>query len=186
MTTYRDGTYVAFHAKGTTDPTQSDMRYFQIMKAWRELSTISFTFVDSHDKVAAVRDTSKRETLRRSLVTRLKNSKNLVLITSADTKNDTDWVPFEITYAIDECGLPLIVAYTDYTDRRITNPASLSGYWPDALAKRISDQTAHAIHIPFNAAPIVDAIGQFKPGKYPPGGGLGWYKESAYQSWGIG
>ena len=182
---YRSGTYVAFHAKGTTDPTASDMKYFQLMKAWKEVAGVDFTFIDSHDKVTSVRDSSKRETLRRSLVTRLQNSKNFVLITSADTKKDTDWVPFEIEYAIDECALPMIITYTDYTDRPIRNPSNLSSYWPDALEQRINKGTAHAIHIPFNAAPLASAIRQFSVQKYPKAGGLGSYSQEAYESWGL-
>ena len=84
---YRNGTYAAFHAQGTSDPTKSDIKYFNLMKAWN--ASVNFAFVDSHDKVASVRDSSKRDTLRASLVTRLRNSKNLVLLTSATTKNDT-------------------------------------------------------------------------------------------------
>jgi len=183
--TYRSGTYVAFHAKGTTDPTASDIRYFRIMQAWKSVAGIDFTFVDSHDKVAAVRDSSKRETLRRSLVARLKKSKNLVLITSRDTKKDTDWVPFEIEYAIDTCALPIILAYVDYTDTPITNPSRLSEYWPTALASRIRNESAHAIHIPFNAKPLGAAVNQFGPSNYPKGKGLGRYSLDAYRSWGM-
>ena len=181
---YRSGTYVAFHAKGTADPTASDMKYFQLMKAWNEVAGVDFTFIDSHDKVAAVQDSSKRETLRRSLATRLQNSKNFVLITSADTKKDTDWVPFEIEYAIDECALPMILTYTDYTDTPIRNPSKLSGYWPTALAQRINNRTVRAIHIPFNAAPLADAIRQFSVQKYP-NGGLDYYNDNAYKLWGL-
>ena len=182
---YRSGTYVAFHAKGTSDPTASDMKYFQLMKAWKELAGVEFSFVDSHDKVASVRDSSKRDTLRRSLVTRLTNSKNFVLITSLDTKRDTDWVPFEIEYAIDRCALPIIVTYVDYTNTPITSPSSRANYWPTALATRINNKTAHAIHIPFNAKPLGTAVSQFDPSNYPQGNGLGWYSREAYSSWGM-
>jgi hypothetical protein len=31
---YRNGTYVAFHANGTNIPGQSDIKYYQLMRAW--------------------------------------------------------------------------------------------------------------------------------------------------------
>jgi hypothetical protein len=77
---YRNGTYIAFHAAGSTDPTASDIKYYRLMKAWHEHDDIDFEFINSHDKVAGVRDSSTKETLRRSLLTRLGNSKNIVLI----------------------------------------------------------------------------------------------------------
>ena len=31
---YRNGTYVAFHAGGVTDPTKSDIKYYNLLKSW--------------------------------------------------------------------------------------------------------------------------------------------------------
>ena len=36
------------------------------------------------------------------------------LIISPNTKNDTDWVPYEIEYGVDNCKLPIIAAYVDF------------------------------------------------------------------------
>jgi antiphage defense system Thoeris ThsB-like protein len=58
---YRSGTYIAFHAGGTTDPTASDIKYYRLLKAWHENDDIEFRFVNSHEKVAGVRDTSTKE-----------------------------------------------------------------------------------------------------------------------------
>ncbi len=64
---YRNGTYVAFHANGTNIPGgKSDIDYYNLMRAWSEHPDDDFTMNNSHDKVGAVRDSSKRETLRRS------------------------------------------------------------------------------------------------------------------------
>jgi len=156
---YRNGTYIAFHAEGKTDPTASDIKYYRMIKAWHEHDGVDFKFVNSHDKVAAVRDTSKRETIMRSLRERLDNSKNMILIIGKTTKNDTDFVPYEIKYAIDTCKLPLIVVYTGYLG--ILNPASHRHEWPAALASRIEAKTVKAIHIPFKRAIIDQAIGQY-------------------------
>ncbi|HMD90616.1 MAG TPA: TIR domain-containing protein [Anaerolineaceae bacterium] len=162
---YKNGTYIAFHADDTPDPTESDMKYYNIMKMWKVREDNDFYFINSHEKTGSVRDDSKKETLRRSLVERLNNSKNMVLIIGETTWQDTDWVPFEIAYAIDHCSLPIIAAYTMYSC--ILAPNLLNNLWPKALADRITNHTAHVIHIPFKKEPLADALSQFRIGSYP-------------------
>jgi hypothetical protein len=181
---YRSGTYVAFHAGGTTDPTKSDIKYYNTMKMWDASKHIDFNLCNSHEKTGAVRDSSQKDTLRRSLVTRLKNSKQFLLILTKTTKNDTDWVSFEIAYAIDNCELPLILAYPDFNS--IMAPAALHEYWPPALKSRIENGSARAIHIPFKKDPVLDALGQFNiNNKNYPTDGYGFYTREAHQQWGL-
>lgn len=181
---YRNGTYVAFHAGGTTDPTKSDIKYYNTLRMWNANKNIDFKLIDSHEKTASVRDSSKKETLRRNLVTRLKNSKQFFLILTQSTKSDTDWVPFEISYAVDECELPLILAYPDFNS--IIEPANLTNYWPNVLKTRIENDSARAIHIPFKKEPVLDAISQFDitNTEYPTNG-YGYYTREAHQQWGL-
>lgn len=180
---YRNGTYIAFHAGGTTDPTASDIRYYRMLKAWHEHDHIEFEFINSHDKVAGVRDTSTKATLRRSLVERLNKSKNMVLIIGQTTRFDTDWVPFEIEYAVDACKIPIIATYTGY--HWITgSPEQLRGLWPAAFASRIDKGTVRAIHIPFKQRAIDDAIGQFSHEKLP-ATPLNYYTADAHRTFGI-
>lgn len=182
--TYRNGTYVAFHAGGTTDPTASDIKYYNTMKMWSGNKNIEFTLINSHEKVSAVRDSSTKETLRRSLITRLNSSKHMVLILTAATKNDTDWVPFEIAYAVDECQIPIIAVYPDF--RSILAPAALYSYWPAALASRIRSSTARVIHIPFKLSPVLDAIEQFGISNTAyPTDGYGFYNRETQARWGL-
>ncbi|MBP6421946.1 MAG: TIR domain-containing protein [Propionivibrio sp.] len=135
---YRNGTYIAFHADGTNQPGKSDIDCYNLMKAWTARTDDDFTMINSHEKTSAVRDTSKRSTLGARLLERLRNSKNMVLIIGVTTKNDTDWVPFEITQAIDTYRIPIIAAYTDYTS--ILDPADCvrSGQrpWPNGSTAR--------------------------------------------------
>jgi len=183
--TYRNGTYVAFHANGTNIPGgNSDIDYYNLMKAWASKTDDEFTMNNSHEKVAAVRDSSKTATLRASLLERLKNSRNMVLIIGETTLLDDDWVPFEIEKAVDIYKIPIIVAYTGYSTP-LRNPASLKHLWPAALATRINNGTASAIHIPFKKLALLDAIGQFSHNKLPSGGGLGIYGDNAYINFGI-
>ena len=180
---YRSGTYVAFHARGTTNPTASDIKYYNTMKMWDASKTIEFGFTDSHDKTAAVRDSSKRLTLKRRLQERLDNSKQLVLIVTSDTKLDTDWVPFEITYAIDDKKLPIIAVYPGY--RAVMDPNQLFRLWPPALSARILNGRANVVHIPFKKEPLLDAIGQFSVHDKSPSGPLACYTASSHRNWDL-
>jgi hypothetical protein len=181
---YRNGTYVAFHANGTNIPVDSDIKYYNLLKAWTAKTDDDFSMINSHEKAYAVRESSKRATLQASLKERLRNSKNMLLIIGETTRFNNDWVPFEIEQAVDNYGLPIIATYTGW-DHPIFDPVKFSDLWPYALATRIKNKTAHVIHIPFKKEPIADAIGQFYVMKYPNGHGLGTYDQEAYKQWGL-
>ena len=170
---YRNGTYIAFHAEGTNIPTDSDMKYYNLLKAWTAKGDDDFTLINSHDKTHAVRDTSLKITLQNRLRERLRNSKHLLLIVGETTKNDKDWVPHEIEYAVDICDIPIIVAYTGV--EYLVDPKKYSNLWPIALKERIENGKASCIHIPFKKEPLKDAISQFSHSNKPKGGGLGVY-----------
>lgn len=179
---YRNGTYVAFHANGTDIPTDSDIKYYNLMKAWTEKDDDDFTMINSHDKASSVRDSSKRSTLKASLQERLRNSRNMVLIIGKTTRLDTDWVPFEIEQAVDTYEIPIVAAYPDYDS--ILDPDKLSSLWPKALADRIGNKTAKVIHISFKKEPIKTAINQFDHDNLP-SGSLSYYGREAYVKWGL-
>lgn len=44
---YRNGTYIAFHANGQTDPTASDIKYYNLIKAWTEREDDDFSLINS-------------------------------------------------------------------------------------------------------------------------------------------
>ncbi|MCR5528952.1 MAG: hypothetical protein K6F49_07025 [Saccharofermentans sp.] len=180
----RTGTYVAFDGQGTTDPTESDIHYYNILKAWDQSGSIDFKFSNSHEKTYQVRDSSSSVTLLSRLETRLSASKNFLLIITEKTNYDRGILNWEIEKAVDYYNLPIIIAYPGYS--RIGSPEKLSYMWPKALAERIENRQAHCIHIPFKKEPIFDAIGQFSVvnAKYPQGA-LGRYSDAAYKSWGL-
>lgn len=182
-TSYRTGTYVAFHANGQKEPTESDIKYYNLLKAWKVRDDNDFVFTDSHEKTGAIQDFSKRATIMSHLKSRLLRSKNMILIVGATTKEDTDWVPFEIRYAIDDCEIPIIAAYPGYDS--ILAPGQLSHLWPDELTTRIKNGSAHVIHVPFRKEVLADAVGQFSHEKYPKGNGLGFYNKETYEAWGY-
>ena len=180
---YRNGTYVAFHAEGSSDPTASDIKYYRMMMAWHGNDSSSFCFYNSHEKVAAVRDTSQDETIKRSLRERLDNSKNMVLIIGNRTRFDKDFVPYEINYAVGTCAIPIVAVYPN--QGVIRDPKALSSLWPEALSDRIENGSASVIHIPFNQKAIENAVAQFNHNNLPKNGGLGIYNDSAYRSFGL-
>jgi len=180
---YRNGTYIAFHASDTPDPTESDMKYYNTLKMWKVREDCDFSFINSHEKTGSVRDTSKKETLKRSLKERLNKSKNMILIIGDTTWQDNDWVPFEIKYALDDCKIPIIASYPGYSS--ILDPTQLSNLWPKALLERINNKTAHVIHIPFKQEPLTSAVSQFDYDHYPLGEGLGYYSRKSYIDWGL-
>jgi hypothetical protein len=179
----RTGTYFAFDGLGQADPTQSDFKYYATVQGWDANRRIEFKFVNSHDKASAVRDTSTLETLKRSIRERLAASKNMVVILSDETRKSGSLLSYEVEMAVDYYQLPLIIAYTGYDS--ILNPALLRPRWPTALAARIDNSTAKAIHIPFKRDAIFDAIGQFTVSSnnlYTP---LQYYNRETQVAWGY-
>lgn len=179
----RTGTYIAFDGLGQTDPTKSDFRYYATIQAWSAGKNIEFRFVNSHDKTAAVRDTSKRPTLEARIRERLAASKNVVVILSDDTRKSGSMLSYEIEKAVDKYELPLICMYVGYT--RIFKPRELSHRWPNTLTERINDSMATAIHIPYSKNALLDAIGQFSVHRCPMTGPLNFYSIEAHEAFGL-
>ncbi len=179
---YRNGTYIAFHADHPENQTETDIKYYRLLSAWNVRDEGDFKFVDSHEK-NSIRQGSQREVIERKLIERINNSKNMILIIGETTKNDPDWIPYEISYAVDTCKIPVIAAYTMHAGR-VLNPSALATWWPPALKSRIEAQTASIIHVPFKKEPLADAVQQFNHNNLPPGS-LMYYSEDTYRLWGI-
>lgn len=155
----RTGTYVAFDGLGQINPTLSDFKYYSVMQSWHAAKHMEFKYVNSHDKTYAVRDTSQLATLKARIQQRLSASKNVVIILSSETRKSGSMLSFEIEQAVDTWELPLICVYTGYDGIWGTN--DISHRWPYSLTRRINNNTARAIHIPFKQAAIMVAIGRF-------------------------
>jgi hypothetical protein len=162
--------------------TETDIKYYNLLKAWHANEALQFSFIDSHQETGAIRDSSLRATVERSLKERLRNSRKMVLIIGKTTREDTDWVPLEIRYAVDSCQIPIIAAYPGY--QFINKLDLLAELWPAALRRRVSDGSAHVIHVPFSREPMHDVISQFDCNRPPNGGRPRNLDESAYRAWG--
>ncbi|MDV4861512.1 TIR domain-containing protein [Enterococcus faecium] len=99
MVAYRNKTYVAFDG-------DNDIRYYWMMKAWKQKDNTTFNFYNAHDLNSA-RDTSKEESIKRQLRERMNNSKVFVLLIGKNTRYLRKFVKWEIESAI-RLGLPII------------------------------------------------------------------------------
>ena len=89
---YANKTYVAFDA-------DNDIRYYQLMKAWKSNSSVEFNFYDAHD-LNNLRDSSSEETIKRKLADRMTNAKLLVLLVGDNTRYLYKFVRWEIEQAL--------------------------------------------------------------------------------------
>ena len=96
---YRNKTYVCFDG-------DNDIRYYWLMRAWKQNDGISFNFFDSHDLNTA-RDTSLTVSIRNQLRERLRNSKILVVLIGERTRYLYRFVRWEMEQAL-SLGLPII------------------------------------------------------------------------------
>jgi MTH538 TIR-like domain (DUF1863) len=72
---YTNKTYVCFDA-------DSDILYYNLMKAWKENDKIEFNFHNAHE-INNLRDGSSEATIKAKLRERLQNTKVLVLLRNA-------------------------------------------------------------------------------------------------------
>ena len=161
-------TYIAFAADGNEDMYNSDIHYYQLMKGWDAMKKMDFKFINPHEKGAALREWSKKETIKRTLSERLKISNRLFLLVGNTTRLDTDFVPFEIEYATDTCKLPVIVCYVSERKRlSSTVPDRLVNLLPRALKQRMDNDVIKTIHIPFRQRIIAKAIQGYNKNNLP-------------------
>lgn len=163
---YRNGIYVAFNGCSTTDPTKSDIKYFNLMKAWDSNNNIEFSFTNSHDKTAAVNDSSKMIILKRRLQERMRNSKSMLLIITENSNANRGLLGWEIEQCVKNYNLPIIVVYTMCSGKLAsTNP--YQKYWPEKLKNFIDKDEVKTIHIPFKKEIVLRAISDFSVNDMP-------------------
>jgi len=167
---YRNKTYVAFASE--------DIHYYRLMKAWRDNEHIEFDFIDAHDLMQA-RDTSLPETIRRSLRTRLANTKQVVVLGSAKGKRKAgdgkSFLFYEIE-VISKLDLPVVIANLN-GDRSADQ---------GLIPQRFLDQDYYTISVSFQPKIIKYALDDYAP-KFASSSNTGpyHYKPSAYAQLGI-
>ena len=96
---YRNKTYNCFDA-------DSDIKYYYLMKAWKQNDNTDFNFYDAHD-LNNIWAHSSEETIKRRLRERLKNTKTFIILIGERTRYLYKYVRWEVEYAVDN-DLPII------------------------------------------------------------------------------
>lgn len=167
---YRNKTYVAFASE--------DIHYYRLMTAWKASDNIDFDFTNAHD-IYEARDTSTPETIKRRLRERLNNTKQVILLGSADARrkggNGTSFLAYEVN-AIISLGLPVVIANLD----------SARGHVSGNVPTPFADADYYTMSVSFGPKIIKHALddyaanfaGSSNTGPYR-------YKESVYESLGL-
>ena len=161
---YRNKVFVSFDG-------DNDIRYYRLMRAWKQGPNTHFNFFDAHDLNTAL-DTSSEATIKRRLRERLLNTRVFVVLIGSRTKYLYRFVRWEMQQAL-SLGLPIIGV----------NLNGVRSQDVDLCPPIIRDELA--IYISFNARILQfalenwpdrhrDLCRQNKAGAY-------YYKESVYQ-----
>ena len=134
---YRNKTYVCFDGN-------TDIHYYNLMKAWKQNDGISFNFFDAHDLNTA-RDTSLRDSIRAQLRQRLLNSKILVVLIGESTRYLYKFVRWEMEQALD---LAIPIIGVNLNNRRSVDSTRCPPIIRDELV----------IHVSFKAAILQHAL----------------------------
>jgi hypothetical protein len=168
MSSYRNGTYLAFDGLGITNPSESDLKFLNLLRAWDESKQIDFQFVDSHLKTSQVRDSSQDSTLKSKLRERMANSKNLLVVLSENTSYDRGLLNWEIETAVNDFELPVMLVYPSrYYFLSIT--PTMRMMWPKSVVDGHNMKGWKFAHIPFRKEAIQQAINHYSvvDGVYP-------------------
>lgn len=164
---YKNKTYVCFDA-------DSDITYYNLMKAWKENDKIAFDFYNAHE-INNLRDGSSEEQIKKKLRERLQNTKVLVILIGKSTKNLYKFVRWEIDYAIEK-NIPIIAV-------NLNKSKTQDSLCPPLLKKEL------AIYIPFGQKIIDYALNHWPSShanhKSKGESGPYEYKKSVYDKLGI-
>lgn len=130
-------TYIAFDG-------DHDMNYYRLLEAWKENKKIDFDFENAHDLMQC-RDSSKEETIKRSLRERMKRSNKFILLIGEHTKHLYKFVKWEVEVAM-ELELPIICVNINKSKKE------------DDLAPKSWFKDYLRLYVPFELEPIKEAI----------------------------
>lgn len=165
---YRNKIYIAFDG-------DTDIHYYNLIKAWKENDNINFNFYDAHSLNNA-RDSSLTESIKNQLRERFNNSKIFVILVGQKTKYNRKYIPWEIKQALKR-ELPIIVVNLNNKRKKDDDTC------PSLLKNEL------AIHIPFESRILDYAIEHWpdqdksyrKQGELSPYS----YKDSVYKKLGL-
>lgn len=164
---YRDKVYVSMDA-------DSDIRYYYLMKAWKQNDNTSFDFRDAHD-INNIYDKSEAS-IKAGLQERFRSTKVFVLLVGNHTRYLYKYVRWEIEQALKR-GIPCIVV--NLNGKRAVDL--------DLCPAIIRDELA--IHISFNARILQYALENwpsfYYQAKQEGKSGAYYYEDSVYERLGL-
>ncbi|MDD4729844.1 MAG: TIR domain-containing protein [Dysgonamonadaceae bacterium] len=164
---YRNKVYVSMDA-------DNDLRYYYLMKAWKQSDNTSFNFYDAHD-INTILDKSE-ESIKAGLQERFRNTKIFVLLVGEHTKYLYKYVRWEINQAISR-NIPCIIV-------NLNGKRSLD----DNLCPALMCGNL-AVHISFNSKILQFALENWptSDAAYRADGKTGayYYKENIYEKLGL-
>lgn len=164
---YRNKVYVSMDA-------DNDLRYYELMKAWKQNDNSSFNFYDAHD-INTILDKSE-ESIKAGLQERFRNTKVFVLLVGEHTKYLYKYVRWEIEQAIKR-NIPCIVV--NLNGKRKIDEIRCPAIIRDHLA----------MHISFNAKILQYALENWPDSeeqhKRKGDNGAYFYNDSVYQKLGL-
>lgn len=164
---YKNKVYVSFDA-------DNDIRYYWLMKAWKQNDGINFNFYDAHD-INNNYDKSE-ESIKAALMERFRNTKVFVLLVGEHTKYLYRFVRWEIEQAIKR-NLPIIVV--NLNGKRSCDYSLCPALVRDELA----------VHISYNAKIFQHALenwpNSYEKHKLNGDDGPYYYKDAVYEKLGL-
>ena len=164
---YKNKTYVCFDS-------DNDIKYYNLMKAWKENENIAFNFHNAHE-INNLRDGSSEEQIKKKLRERLVDTKVLVILIGEKTKNLYKYVRWEIEYAIEK-DIPIIAV-------NLNKKKSQDDLCPPILKDEL------AIYVPFGQKIIDYALNNWPSihSSHKSNGDTGayYYKKEVYDRLGL-
>lgn len=176
---YRNANYSAFYVAEPFSSSElsafatPDFCYYMMLKSWKAQDG-SFPFINAHDKTYNVRDGSNWElTLKPRLRERLRDSKNIILFLSSNTKASRA-LSEELEYGMSQLGLPVIVVYPDFAPITSTGRFDTRVYrlWDNLPAFKRNMNSVPTVHIPMEKEALRKSLlnpGYTVQSKYEPG-----------------
>jgi hypothetical protein len=145
--------YACFDARGSKNPTATDLKYYFLLRAWGRRPPLAQAFVDVHGVAPSFKRASSD--IRGELAKRLRDSDLLLLILSERTPATLGWVSWEIDFAA-HCGLPIVCAYPGRDD--VDEQGGHRPWWPDTLCRLVSERRTRPVHVPFRPRALAQAF----------------------------
>lgn len=148
--------YCAFNAVGEASPARSDIRYFNLLKAWNARHPGGPAFVDSHAVRYRHAALERRARLQAELESRLAASDVLLAVLTARSVLPGSWLPWELRCGVERFGLPVLCVYPG----GVPEGGCPGGFLPEEVARWLCGPRAS--HLPFRLREVFAALARHR------------------------